>query len=315
MNILHIINRFFDKEATPSEIDMLSTWLEEDTSNQKEFNKAYDLFVLSSMAASEFAPGTSAKKSKLRRIAVITASLAASLFIGMCVNHFFYTRPAQAVIEGTILYSETMPGQRSSVVLSDGTKVELNSGSRIEYPAIFHKGERRIRLEGEAMLDVAHDAEHPFIVETFAYDIKVLGTKFDVIASREDNEFRTALLEGKIALLDKENNQAALLKPDMEARLEKGRLVLADMEDRSEYLWTDGIISASGISFDRLMSRFERCYGHKFVIDRDELPQIRYSYLKLRISDGVEHALDILSSGGSSFTYRYDESKDTYYIN
>lgn len=240
--------------------------------------------------------------------------MAASLAAGIFINSHFYTKPAVELINGTTLFSEARPGQRTSVVLSDGTKVELNSDSRIEYPAIFRDGERRIRLDGEAMFDVTHDPEHPFIVETFAYDVKVLGTKFDVIADKDENEFSTALIEGKVRIMDKNANPLITLNPNMVATLENGNLLTSYMGDHDDYLWTDGIISASGVPFDKLMQRFERCYGHNIVILREEMPQIRFAYLKLRISDGMEHALELLRKG-SDFKYSYDESSNTYYIN
>ncbi|MDE5731731.1 MAG: FecR domain-containing protein [Bacteroidales bacterium] len=350
-----ILYRFFAKESSPEETDFLELWLKEDPEHEKEFNKAFELFMLTHMSTDVPAEeavslrqtpyaGTTAATEAFRaisgnpyaaelsgnghktsgpehkrrrligRIVSYTAAVAASLAAGMFINSHFFTRPALEIIDSTTLLSEAMPGQRTSVVLSDGTTVELNSGSRIEYPAIFRKGERRIRLEGEAMFDVTHDPEHPFVVETFAYDVKVLGTKFDVIADSGKNEFTTALIEGKVRIQDKDANPLITLSPNMVATLENGNLLTSYLGDHDDYLWTDGIISASGIPFDKLMKRFERCYGHSIVIRREEMPQIRFAYLKFRISDGIEHALDLLCKGGT-FKYSYDESSNTYYIN
>lgn len=324
-----IMNRFFAREATPEETDLLEMWLKEDPSHEEEFNKAYELFVVTQMSAdmtcgvsgndeAKVAREDSERQKKIRRIkwriVSYTAAVAASLALGMFLNDRFFTRPAIEMIDSTSLFSEAQPGQRTTVVLSDGTKVELNSDSRIEYPAIFRQGERRIRLEGEAMFDVTHDPEHPFIVETFAYDVKVLGTRFDVIADKDENEFCTALIEGKVRIQDKNANPLITLNPNMVATLENGNLLTSYMGDHDDYLWTDGVISASGVPFDRLMRRFERCYGHNIVVLRGEMPQIRFAYLKLRISDGIEHAFEMLRKG-SDFTYNYDESSNTYYIN
>ncbi len=321
-----IIFRFFAREASREETDMLEAWLKESPEHEEEFNKSYELFVMSQMAAEDGAEqgrkepaaviGAVGSKSggRIRRIVSYTAAVAASFVAGVFINHHFFTAPAIETIDNTILFSEAMPGQRTCVMLSDGTSVELNSGSRIEYPAIFRKGERRVRLEGEAMFEVTHDREHPFVVETYAYDVKVLGTKFDVIADSGKNEFTTALIEGKVRIQDKDANPLITLNPNMIATLENGNLLTSYMGDHDDYLWTDGIVSASGVPFARLMKRFERCYGHNIVIRREEMPQIRFAYLKFRISDGIEHALDLLRTG-ETFTYTYDESSNTYYIN
>ncbi|MBQ3245093.1 MAG: FecR domain-containing protein [Bacteroidales bacterium] len=308
--------KFFSREASVEETDALTAWLDEDPSHQEEFNKAYEMFMISHVVA--FAdldrrPAAEHKPAKKHRWLAYVASAAASVIIGMVINSYFFTRPILEVVDSTVLVSEAQPGQRTSVTLSDGTVVELNSNSRIEYPAIFHKGERKVRLEGEAMFDVAPDREHPFVVETFAYDVKVLGTKFDVIADSREREFSTALLEGSVSIQDKSAKPLVTLRPNMMASMHDGRLVCSRLSDKDAYLWTDGVISAVGIPFDKLMRRFERCYGVNIDIASASLPEVRYVYFKVRISDGIDHALRLLQDG-SDFNYRYEEETNTYII-
>jgi hypothetical protein len=96
-------------------------------------------------------------------------------------------------------------GKRSSMELSDGTKVWLNSGSKLVYATAFKGKTREVFLEGEAYFEVAKDAAKPFYVKTDAFRIMVLGTKFDVKAYKDDNEYNTVLVEGKVSM--KVNNQ------------------------------------------------------------------------------------------------------------
>lgn len=308
--------KFFSREASVEETDALTAWLDEDPSRQEEFNKAYEMFMISQVVAFadlDSKPATGVKAVRKRRWLTYVASAAASVVIGMFINNYFFTRPIVETLDSTVLVSEAQPGQRTSVTLSDGTVVELNSNSRIEYPAIFHKGERKVRLEGEAMFDVAPDQEHPFIVETFAYDVKVLGTKFDVIADSKEKEFSTALLNGEVSIQDKSAKPLVTLRPNMMASMHEGRLVCSRLSDTDAYLWTDGVISAVGIPFDKLMRRFERCYGVNIDIASATLPEVRYVYFKVRISDGIDHALRLLQDG-SDFNYRYEEETNTYII-
>lgn len=316
MNIdQNLFFRFFSRETTPQETDALTVWLKEDPSHEAEFNKAYELFVISQVMAYADVDKPAKKNhfKKLRRWIPYAVSVAAAILLGMFINNYFFTVPALEKIGNTMLVSEAQLGQRTTVTLSDGTIVELNSNSRIEYPAIFHKGDRRIRLEGEAMFDVARNEKHPFVVETFAYDVKVLGTKFDVIADSEKKEFSTALLEGKVSIQDKSDRSLVTLRPDMMARLQGDRLVCSRIPDKEAYLWTDGVISATGVPFTELMDRFERCYGVNIEISRANLPEVRYSYFKLRISDGIAHALKLLQDA-SDFDYKYNEETNTYTI-
>lgn len=305
-------------EATDEEKEAIGTWLGESEENGTEFQEAcrrhLDLsYTLAEYAGTRLIHNHNSRKKTVRLI-YYAAGIAAAIGIGFFCAFQFFAEPVNRLVSDTVLFSSSLPGQRTNVVLSDGTEVCLNSGSRIEYPAIFHNGERRVRLHGEAMFDVTHDPEHPFIVETFEYDIRVLGTRFDVIADEEAGEFSASLIEGKVEILDKDDNSCATMLPNQVIRSENGRLVLETTEDAAmDNMWTDGIISVSGVPFDRLMDKFERCYGVRIIIDDGEIPEIRYNYLKIRISDGIVHALEILKRR-TDFEYRYDDMENTYHI-
>ncbi|MFA6677407.1 MAG: FecR domain-containing protein [Bacteroidales bacterium] len=91
-------------------------------------------------------------------------------------------------------------GMRSSVILPDGTKVLLNSGSSIKYKLPFVKKERNIELVGEAFLDVEKNDKVPFIVQSQEMKIIVTGTQFNVMSYPEDNKMEVALKEGSVSL-------------------------------------------------------------------------------------------------------------------
>lgn len=95
------------------------------------------------------------------------------------------------------------------MTLVDGTKVWVNALSQLKFPAQFSKTERRVFLEGEAYFEVAHNPDHPFIVESKGNEIKVLGTHFNVNSYSE--EVRTTLAEGKVEV--RRNNQHVELLP------------------------------------------------------------------------------------------------------
>ena len=89
-------------------------------------------------------------------------------------------------------------GKRSSVELADGSKLWLNSGSRAIYPVAFNKQTREIYIEGEGYLEVKHDASKPFFVVTDHVKVKVLGTKFDISAYKDDDHVSVVLVEGSV---------------------------------------------------------------------------------------------------------------------
>lgn len=313
-----LLNRFFLRETTPRENDELAAWIEADPAHKAEFERAYDVFVLSQMLLGGDIPSQLRKPRHrfsvvlVKQIATV-AAVAAALVLGVVLGKEHYTRPLLDTIQGSSLISETQPGLRTTVFLSDGTRVDLNSGSHLEYPAIFYGPERRVSLKGEAMFDVAKDTEHPFIVETFSYDVKAVGTRFDVIADEFGGEFSTALLEGSVVIQDKQSKPAVWLEPKEMVRLVNGKLVHSRMENTDAYLWTDGIVSVTGVPFDELLRTLERAYGVHIEMRRKDIPEIHYSYLKFRVSDGIEHAFRILRRR-CDFEYSYEEATGIYYI-
>lgn len=89
-------------------------------------------------------------------------------------------------------------GSTDSLTLSDGTKLHLNSGTKLFYPEEFRGKTREIIIDGELMADVAKDKDHPFIIKSGPSTIKVTGTKFDFKSYEEDKVIEVALLEGSV---------------------------------------------------------------------------------------------------------------------
>ena len=110
---------------------------------------------------------------------------------------------------------KTQFGSKTSKVLPDGTKVWLNSGSKLSYSGTFKGPKREVYLEGEAYFDVTKDAAHPFIVHTSAIDIRVLGTAFNVKAYNNEPTIEATLIHGLIEVtkLNKPNEPKVILKP------------------------------------------------------------------------------------------------------
>src|SRR5690606_28344661 len=117
-------------------------------------------------------------------------------------------------------------GREFDLVLSDGTKVKLNSGSSIKYPVRFLKGQdRKVFLKGEAYFDVSSDKAHPFIVNVDEMNIRVLGTQFNLSHYPEDEDISTVLVEGAVVLYKEGanmgSNTTAQLVPGQRAALNK----------------------------------------------------------------------------------------------
>lgn len=97
-------------------------------------------------------------------------------------------------------------GEKLIVILADGSRVNLNSDSKLIYPDHFSGVTRRVKLIGEGYFSVKKDSEHPFIVDTYDMMVKVTGTKFNIRAYPEDENIITTLDEGKVFVGKNERN-------------------------------------------------------------------------------------------------------------
>ncbi len=108
-------------------------------------------------------------------------------------------------------------GGEYSLVLSDGSKVWLNSASRLKFPVKFTGGSREVEVTGEAYFEIAKDKSKPFRVRFNNSTVEVLGTHFNVSAYENDNVQAVTLLEGAVKVLNAENE--VRIKPGEQARL------------------------------------------------------------------------------------------------
>ncbi len=120
-------------------------------------------------------------------------------------------------------------GRRAELLLSDGTSVLLNAGSRLKYPEAFSGSAREVILEGEGYFDVAQEADHPFLVHAGKITVKVLGTRFDIKAYKEDAESSTTLISGKVqVMLNDDPEKKIVLSSREKLTVVNGKTVFAE---------------------------------------------------------------------------------------
>ncbi len=162
-------------------------------------------------------------------------------------------------------------GKRSSVTFSDGTKIWVNSDTKVVYPVAFANEKREIFVEGEIFLEVSHDAKRPFIVKTKQMEIKVLGTKFNVSAYKNENNMQVVLVEGKVEV-NTDNKNKSLLAPNQmfhyDGRLQKGKISTVDINDY--VAWKDGYYQFHHESLNVILRKLSRYYGTLIYCDNTD---------------------------------------------
>ena len=241
------------------------------------------------------------RRISLRRSAVRIAAaavIAAVLLAGGLTTVLLSKRLAQPVTVVTQL------GERSQVVLPDGTKVWLNSSSSVEYVAPFFSRQRRVKMEGEAYFEVEHDRRAPFVVSTNGLDIEVLGTRFNI--RNDDNEHRvtTVLLEGAVKAYASGREQASVrLHPAQQlvfdTRTHAMRLTDCPSAERS-INWIDGRFCFEHDTFGEIVAELKRYYNVDIRFMDNRLRDMRFSG-NFRVEDGIYHIMSVLQ-----LTYKFN---------
>lgn len=305
----HILIRYFLGQASEEEKEFIHQWIESDEANRTQFIRErirFDASILIDKPAS-----LEKRRRQIPPFLSWSLKIAASVLL-LLGSFYVYDNYRMARLSQTFQCVSVPAGNRTNIQLPDGTNVWLNANTSLRYPMAFSNTNREIQLDGEAYFEVAKDKK-PFIVKTDKYDVEVLGTVFNVEAYRSKPQFRTSLYEGKVKIYNSRQPKAVFLSPGQTAELVGKVLQVAPTKEVNSYRWKDGLIYIEDKSFDAIMTLFEKFYDVRIVINNQAVKDLGYRG-KLRISDGVDHALRVLQND-FPFKYKRDEERNIIYIN
>lgn len=167
-------------------------------------------------------------------------------------------------------------GGEYQVMLADGTKVWLNSASRLIYPQSFMGKERRVVLFGEAFFDVAHDTERPFVVETSRMSVKVLGTRFNVNDYDDNEEVSTTLVNGSVEIVSGDQ-QAFRLVPGEQAYGKENELEKREVNVRLYTSWIDGKFLFNNTELEEIAKQISRWYDVEIFFSSESVKKVRFT--------------------------------------
>ena len=172
----------------------------------------------------------------------------------------------------------TPRGGEYAVVLADGTKVWLNSASRLIYPVAFSGNTREVTLEGEAYFDVQRDEMKPFIVTTSLGKVNVLGTRFNVKFYPEEASVITTLVDGSVSFSNEEVIETKL-SPGYQLVYDKGDTIVSIRAvNVNNYVgWQDNQLCFHGETLEDIMRVLARWYDVEVIFEDEELKQIEFS--------------------------------------
>ncbi|MDY9919325.1 MAG: FecR domain-containing protein [Proteiniphilum sp.] len=196
-------------------------------------------------------------------------------------------------------------GKRSTMILADGSKVHLNSGTKMEFPTTFSGKRREINVEGEIFIEVAKQNNAPFVIYTPHSQITVYGTSFNVSSYSEDIRESVVLVNGSVEV--KSEKSTILLNPNEMAEIENGQIMRKEV-DVSDYIgWTSGYMQFNKSPLNEVLKKIGRYYNIEFQYASDLNMHNQTCSGKLFLSENLN---DVLEAFSKMTYYQYDKQND-----
>ncbi|WP_270089104.1 FecR family protein [Sphingobacterium sp. SYP-B4668] len=298
----------------PASEEALEKWLSESDENRTLYAQAREIHVAmeyaepdtsfdASLAYSGFLDRKNKHTSRnvFKRKAWRYVAVAAGLLLAFTTGSYWSAQEPHTSNQqiATVVVAK---GSKSRTVLQDGTIVWLNSDSKLEVADKFGQGERKIKLVGEAFLQVAHDSNRPFIVEANTLAIKVHGTSFNVSCYPEQPDVTVSLVEGSVELVTKDGKKM-MMQPNQtfayNSRSNSYQQIHGIQEQ--ELAWRDAKLIFKNKRFSEIVIELERMFDIQIEVNRKEVLNRRFTGDFVN-NEGITEVMEVMSSLGK-FSY------------
>ena len=286
------LRKYINGDASDEERLEVLHWAEESEDNRKElmaYRSLCNTLIFNGELEKRASQNELGKKRRavIFRRAVKAVGVAAAIAVGVFFGFRHYKTDTPIAVETL----SAPAGLITESILSDGTKICLNAGSKLEI-INYKKNERRVRLYGEAYFDVTRDEMRPFIVETGKIAVRVLGTEFDV--NSKGDEHSVVLVRGAVQVdsrTDEETLSYRLVPGQRFSRNPSdgsGNIAHVTTEDYTS--WINGYLKFEKLPVGQVILKIQDYYG--ICIRHDGLPEDAYPITgKLDLRTRVDTAL------------------------
>jgi hypothetical protein len=211
----------------------------------------------------------------------------------------------------------TVPyGKKFKVILSDGSEVQINSGTTFKYPNVFNENmSREIYLEGEAYFNVSRTSGTPFLVNTKASVTKVFGTEFNVSSYSNDYKTEIVLVEGSVGVksIYSEKNQKVYkrIMPSQKVTISKETkdLEITNVNIQKYIAWKEGVLIFENDNFESIVKILERHYNVKILNNFKNINNFKYN--GIFENDSIEKILNTIKIHTN---FSFERESDTIII-
>lgn len=307
-NHTRLLERFFEGKATAEELDLLSEQISSNEFDQKWMDEQWKL------ADEKINPIVQQQmleriRKKIRPASYFSTkhwmgvAATITILVVFAFTAFLLAENRNYDRDMTITVAK---GQKADLLLPDGSRVWINSGSTLKYGSRFNKKERMVQLEGEAYFEVAENKDAPFTVHSDEFSVKALGTAFDIKAYPDDDLYSVVLVQGRIEAGDENNKLLLTANQKIIYNRTNKNIQKTDVYDGRIYAgWINNQLSFESETFEEIASTLERNYNVSITFETESLKDIRYS--GTLNNNSLESILQILSLT-SPLSYRLEDS-------
>lgn len=302
-NILQIITRQLNNEATQDEQAELSKWLGESDANRQEYDAYVKIWDESANIALQHQFDTGAAWEKLQEKLQPAANVVPMRSARIFTLKRFLVAAVILFAVATAVYVYTtdhVPEMKTiaaldankKISLPDGSVITLRKGSTLSYPENFGKDERKTELKGEAYFEVQHDEKKPFRVYTENAVVEVLGTAF--LVRNVDSLDEVVVSIGKVRFAEKHNeNRQVILIKDQKANLIHDHFTRDTVLNTNFIAWENGHLVFSNATLDHVVEDISHYYNVKITMAPDVAKEAGNITIKAEFKqDPVEQVMD-----------------------
>lgn len=283
----------FRNQATQEELAEINKWLDEDPENLRMFDEIHTIYSLSSGSSLPLNPDTEKawmavdKKVSIKKANTkswhhrfnYVAAIAALLVFGLMAAQIIHSYLRNDRFSRQLTEIVTQPGQKTSVILPDGSTVWLNSASSLKYASNFNLNNREVEMTGEAFFEIRKDRSKKFRVTSGSLDIEVHGTSFNIKNYPEENTQSITVAEGVVGLVSQKRELSRLQKGGhVIFHKISGELTVAEENPDLITAWKNNELIFRDTPVENVVKALESWYGITITIDRKMIGEHNYTF-------------------------------------
>jgi len=280
-----LIVRYLSNEASSEEQLQLFEWISQDALHQKLFNEYCDLWGKSYKhpVKFDFTKGLQRLNNRLDQEETklstepvsIWLKIAASLLILFVAGLSIYFLGKYMESTSAVNYTEQSnpDGQKSTILLTDGSVVQLNSNSTLRFPEVFKGMKREVYLQGEAFFEVQKDSLRPFIIYTGTVHTQVLGTSFNIKATTASVEISVAT--GKVKVMEGTVTELLLPQEKITYQVQDKKWKREKTNLERELAWKNNTLIIENKNLQEAATLLEEWYGATISFENEAIKNCR----------------------------------------